>query len=116
MTNQMTKARVIQLRNRVNAALAELAELEGVEIHAGNASFNDAECTFKLNIKIPGATTREESMLEMYMSMDGLQRRGKNGGELIEYHTRKPKFPYIYVLNGKRYKTSRAHAKMLFAA
>ena len=46
--------------------------LEGYEVTVGNASFNDDEVTFKLNIKVKGAKSQAEKDLEQWAKIHNL--------------------------------------------
>ena len=52
--------------------LQGMIELEGYEILVGNASFNDDEVTFKLNIKVKGAKSQAEKDLEQWAEIHNL--------------------------------------------
>ena len=52
--------------------LQGMVELEGYEILVGNASFNDDEVTFKLNIKVKGAKSQAEKDLEQWSTIHNL--------------------------------------------
>lgn len=83
------------------------------------ARFDSAECTFKINARVEGATTRAESELEMMAKLEGIDvnKRGPKGEKLIEYHSRKPKYPWIYeTVRGARYKCTTAQARAKFGA
>ena len=59
---------VKDLRDRLQG----MVELEGYEILVGNASFNDDEVTFKLNIKVKGAKSQAEKDLEQWSTIHNL--------------------------------------------
>jgi len=54
--------------------LSEIASWidDGYEIQLGNASFNDDEATFKLNIKVKGAKSQAEKDLEQWSTIHNL--------------------------------------------
>ena len=52
--------------------LQGMVELDGYEILVGNASFNDDEVTFKLNIKVKGAKSQAEKDLEQWSTIHNL--------------------------------------------
>ena len=83
--------------------------------------YEPAECTFKIRgtvTGVEGVQTRKQTDLERYAALDGIAditKRGPKGEELIEYHTRKPKYPYIYkTVRGARYKCTPDQAKRMF--
>ena len=52
--------------------LQSMVEMEGDEVTVGNASFNDDEVTFKLNIKVKGAKSQAEKDLEQWSTIHNL--------------------------------------------
>ena len=52
--------------------LQSMVEMEGYEVTVGNASFNDDEVTFKLNIKVKGAKSQAEKDLEQWSTIHNL--------------------------------------------
>ena len=49
-----------------------LKNMDEFEISVGNASFSDTEVTYKLNVRLKGAETREQSDLRIFGEMDGI--------------------------------------------
>jgi len=112
----LTKAAVIALRKDIEAALAK-AGVQGVDFQLGNCRYSSNEATFKLTARVAGTATRGESCLSLYARMDGVDHNGvgPKGEKLVEYHTRKPKYPYIYVTRlGKKFKCTSNQAKNMF--
>ena len=83
-------------------------------------SFWSTETTFKIVATVDGFKSNKESNLELYAKMDGIDhtKTGYKGENIVEYHPRKRKYPYIYTSrSGKRFKGSADHMKKLgFAA
>jgi hypothetical protein len=46
--------------------------MDDFEITVGNASFSDTEVTYKLNLRLKGAESREQSDLRIFAEMDGV--------------------------------------------
>ena len=67
-TNRLTRDWVKQIRQ----ALQDSIEVDGFDIKVGNASFDDNEVTFKLNLRIKGAETREQRDLRRFAEMDNV--------------------------------------------
>lgn len=86
-----------------------------VEFTVGNMSFTKAEVNVKISAKIAGAKTIGDSVLESISNRLGLILE-KNGAKLVSYDSKKHKYPFIYEIAGKRYKTSEAGARARFAA
>ena len=62
-------------RNKVKElrdSLQSMVAIEGYEVTVGNASFNDDEVTFKLNIKVKGAKSQAEKDLEQWAEIHNL--------------------------------------------
>ncbi len=49
-----------------------LKNMDEFEISVGNASFSDTEVTYKLNVRLKGAESREERDLRVFGEMDGV--------------------------------------------
>ena len=52
--------------------LQSMVEMEGYEVTVGNASFNDDEVTFKLNLRVEGASSQAEKDLEQWAEIHNL--------------------------------------------
>ena len=116
--SNLTKAQVEALRAQLNAVL-ENAGINGFELSLGNARYGSSEATFQLKAQVKGAQSKEQTALDMYAVMDGVDpdKVSSRGEKLVEYHVRKPKYPYIMVNKaGTKYKISKAEAKRRFPA
>ena len=92
---------------------------KNVSFNAVGARFSAAECTFKIKGAVDGVKTIDQTMLERHAKIDGVDIKtpGPKGETLIEYHNRKPKYPYIYTtVSGKRFKCSSFQAQRMFPA
>ena len=49
-----------------------LKNMDEFDITVGNASFSDTEVTYKLNLRLKGAESREQSDLRIFAEMDGV--------------------------------------------
>ena len=104
--NKLTRDWVKQIRQ----ALQDSIEVDGFDITVGNASFDDSEVTFKLNLRIKGAETREQRDLRTFAEMDNVdvskiaEVRGEKYS-LIGYRTKARSRPYIVqnLINNKEY-------------
>lgn len=94
--NKLTRDWVKQIRQ----ALQNSIEVDGFDITVGNASFDDSEVTFKLNLRVKGAETREQRDLRTFAEMDNVdvskiaEVRGEKYS-LIGYRTKARSRPYI---------------------
>ena len=117
--NSFNRANVRQMQKQIAAVLNEHG-FDNVEFKDnGGARFGSTECTFKVQAKITGTQTRDESALETMAKLHGIDditKVGPKGETLIEFHSRKPKYPFIYTTRrGARYKCSPAQAVRMFA-
>ena len=104
--NKLTRDWVKQIRQ----ALQDSIEVDGFDITVGNASFDDSEVTFKLNLRVKGAETREQRDLRTFAEMDNVdvskiaEVRGEKYS-LIGYRTKARSRPYIVqnLINNKEY-------------
>tara|TARA_Y100000004_G_scaffold25129_1_gene25353 strand:- start:44 stop:415 length:372 start_codon:yes stop_codon:yes gene_type:complete len=84
--------------------------LEQFIVKVGNASFDDTEVTFKVNLRLKGAETREQKDLRTFAEMDNVdvskiaEVRGEKYS-LIGYRTKARSRPYIVqnLINNKEY-------------
>ena len=125
---KITKETVQILRTEINAMLQNLGalpclqHLEGLDISAGNCSFDQDQADFKLSIKIKGAKSQSEKALAIcsdYFCLD-VSKIGKEQGKsfsLVGYNSKASKYPFEMqdLATGKKYKTSLEHAQSLFA-
>jgi len=63
----LNKKIVKDLRDTLQTHL--LKSINEFEVNVGNASFNDTEVTFKLNLRLKGAKTQSQKDLEEYAEM-----------------------------------------------
>jgi len=104
--NKLTRDWVKQIRQ----ALQDSIEVDGFDITVGNASFDDSEVTFKLNLRVKGAETREQRDLRTFAEMDNVdvskiaEVRGEKYS-LIGYRVKARSRPYIVqnLINNKEY-------------
>ena len=116
-TNKLTREWVKQIRQ----ALQDSIEVDGFDINVGNASFDDSEVTFKLNLRVKGAETREQRDLKTFAEMDKIDvsKIGEMRGEkysLIGYRVKAKTRPYIVqnLHNDKEYIFTTAQAQQYF--
>ena len=70
--DKLTRHMVKELRETLDNILRDNERLEQFNVTVGNASFNDDEATFKLNIRVKGAKSQSEKDLELYGNMNNL--------------------------------------------
>ena len=95
--------------------------LEQFIVKVGNASFDDTEVTFKVNLRLKGAETREQKDLRRFAEMDKIDvsKIGERRGEkysLIGYRRTAKTRPYIVqnLHNDKEYIFTTALAQQYF--
>ena len=95
--------------------------LEQFIVKVGNASFDDTEVTFKVNLRLKGAETREQKDLRRFAEMDKVDtsKIAEGRGEkysLIGYRRTAKTRPYIVqnLHNDKEYIFTTAQAQQYF--
>ena len=106
------------LRNEMSALLSKYGIDSNLEFEVGNMKFSANEVEIKVKAKVKGAKTLTNVILESRAAALGLKLKNKFGDELVDYNTRAPKMPFVYInaADGKRYKCDERVAKMRFAA
>ena len=133
MTN-FTKAQLQAIRLAMQDALDRMqnelggAELQGSSLDLAQASFTVANCTynggeatFKVNVLLDGAETKEQKDLTQMAQLMGLDtsKIGNTQGmslSLIGYKSKAPKMPWIVqdLKTGKEYKLTNEQAAQWF--
>jgi uncharacterized protein with HEPN domain len=112
---------VKDLRAILDDILNDNESLEQFIVKVGNASFDDTEVTFKVNLRLKGAETREQKDLRRYAEMDKVDTskiaevRGEKYS-LIGYRRTAKTRPYIVqnLHNDKEYIFTTALAQQYF--
>jgi hypothetical protein len=114
---QFDKTSLKSLRDEMQSLLNKYGVDSNVSFEVGNMKFSSAEVEIKVSAKIVGAKTRTDTILERQISMLGLRMKNHNGDELVEYNTRAPKMPFVYLSarDGRRYKCTKEMAQLRFA-
>ena len=110
-----------QIVKDLRVKLQDIIKMDEFEITVGNASFDDTEVTFKVNLRLKGAETREQKDLRRYAEMDKIDtsKIGEMRGEkysLIGYRRTAKTRPYIVqnLHNDKEYIFTSAQAQQYF--
>jgi hypothetical protein len=114
MIKQFDKTNLKNVRADLNAILSKYAKDNGIEINIGNISFTAGTFSTKMEAKVIGAKTKEDSMLEFMMGFKGLSRTSKCGKTLVGYNTRGKAYPFIYEDAGKKFKCTELTAIRYF--
>ena len=106
-----------QLRYSLDEMFRAFRE-QGIELTIGNMRYNAGEVRFKVTGRVIGATgtPTDASIPSSILSLYGLTSNTVQGRRLVDYNARAKQYPFIYVQGGKRYKTTLARAKVMFAA
>ena len=110
-----------QIVKDLRVKLQDIIKMDEFEITVGNASFDDTEVTFKVNLRLKGAETREQKDLRRYAEMDKVDTskiaevRGEKYS-LIGYRRTARTRPYIVqnLHNDKEYIFTTALAQQYF--
>ena len=60
---------VKDLRDKLQATLESFQDQSDFDVNVGNASYNDTEVTFKVNLRMKGAKTQSEKDLENFAEL-----------------------------------------------
>ena len=110
-----------QIVKDLRVKLQDIIKMDEFEITVGNASFDDTEVTFKVNLRLKGAETREQKDLRRFAEMDKVDTskiaevRGEKYS-LIGYRRTAKTRPYIVqnLHNDKEYIFTTALAQQYF--
>lgn len=126
MTN-FTKPQLKAIREAMQTALDRMEEdygrygIGGVTFNVANCTYNGGEATYKVNVLLDGAETKEQKDLTQMAKLMGLDTSkikdyGPHKMTLIGYKTKAPKMPWIVqdVKTGKEYKLTDTQAEKWF--
>jgi hypothetical protein len=89
------------LRDRIDNALKNIYS-DVFEFELGSCTYDrdGSNATFKLNVRVKGAKTREEKQLNTFADLDDIDinktwTEGTRKFKLCGYNTKAPKFPYL---------------------
>ena len=119
------------LREFINKALQDMRGHNQIimstmyDFELGSCSYDrdGSNATFKLNVRVKGAKTREEKQLNTFADLDDIDinktwTEGTRKFKLCGYNTKAPKFPYlmkdINSSGSQTYKIGTSTAKRLF--
>ena len=112
---QFNRPQLRTLRDELQTELNALGARLGLNISAGNISYEQNACTIQVKAKINGKLTRNQQSISMHASLLGLNNlkygsilKSRSGRvRLVDYKPRSPKYPWILELqNGNQIKTS----------
>ena len=119
MTN-FTKPQLKAIRAAMQSAL-EQVNLEGVNFTVANCTYNGGEATYKVNVLLDGAETKEQKDLTQMAQLFGLDTSKIKDTQgmslsLIGYKSKAPKMPWIVqdLKTNKEYKLTDAQAEQWF--
>ncbi len=103
------------LRVALNGALAEVG-IEGVTFKAGSMSFTGSEATIKVKATTERNAELRTGLVQMWLGAHNVASlTNDDGWALVDYHSRKPKFPFIARdARGKQWKLSPEQARARF--
>jgi len=118
----LDRDKVKQIRDKLQSILGvQPYFLDSYEITVGNASFNDDEVTFKLNIKVKGAKSQAEKDLEQWSTIHNLDltKTARIDGKtfiLSGYRRKARTKPYLMkdIASGNEYIATSDTVKMYF--
>ncbi len=119
MTN-FTKPQLKTIRAAMQSALERL-NYEGMTFNVANCTYNGGEATYKVNVLLDGAETKEQkdlSQMAQLMGLDTSKIKDTQGMtlSLVGYKSKAPKMPWIVqdLKTGKEYKLTDTQAEQWF--
>ena len=124
MTN-FTKPQLKTIRAAMQSALERL-DYEGMTFNVANCTYNGGEATYKINVLLDGAETKEQKDLTQMAQLMGLDtskikdyhdhRSVRYRMQLVGYKTKARKMPWIAqdLLSGNEYKLTDTQAEQWF--
>ena len=119
MTN-FTKPQLKTIRAAMQSALERL-DYEGMTFTVANCTYNGGEATYKVNVLLDGAETKEQkdlTQMAKLMGFDTSKIKDTQGMSLslIGYKTKAPKMPWIVqdLKTNKEYKLTDTQAEQWF--
>jgi len=112
---QLDKTTLRYIRDQINSTLA--GSIENLEFHAGNCSYSGNIATFKLEVKVAGADSREMQDLKRYADMYDIDLEKTHPVyTLVGYLPRSSKYPFLVTKAGAdgTYKITEDMAKRYF--
>ena len=128
MTN-FTKPQLKAIRQAMQTALEQgkiHEAIEGMTFNVANCTYNGGEATYKINVLLDGAETKEQKDLAQMANLIGLDttkiktyedhRSVQYKFSLVGYKTKASKMPWIAqdLLSGKEYKLTDTQAEQWF--
>lgn len=113
--NAFNKVALVELREELNKVFKKF-ESKGIKLDVGNMRFDSAEVDIKVKGTVIGAKTRGNALVESIAKSRGFALENARGDKLVDYKTRSPKYPFVYVdgVDGKRYKCTEDSARSRF--
>jgi hypothetical protein len=115
MIKRFDKSNLNLIRGDINKILESYAKKNGITIKLGNIRFSEGEFSSKIEAKIPGIETMDDTILKSVMASSKLNKNGRDGRVLVSYNTRSRAYPFVYSQNGKMYKCSKESAQFYFS-
>ena len=123
MTN-FTKPQLKAIRQAMQTALEQgkiHEAIEGMTFNVANCTYNGGEATYKVNVLLDGAETKEQKDLTQMAKLMGLDTSKIHDYQgmsmsLIGYKSKAPKMPWIVqdLKTNKEYKLTDTQAESLF--
>ncbi len=112
--SKFDKATCRELRRSMQEAMDRM-DIDGLTIKVGNMTFTDNKVTIKVTAETDGAEDDRSQALQNAVMLHGVKELKVDGHELIDFHPKKRKFPFIMRgPQGGRYKLSPDQARSRF--
>ena len=108
------RATVKALRTKLDAVLADTG-IEGVEFKIGNMRFSETAVDIKVTATTAGEAEVKTDLVESMAKLHGVASTSKDGFTLVDFHSKKPKYPFIATKpGGGRIKMTPEQARLRF--
>lgn len=110
------RASLRTLRTKLEAVLAD-AGIEGVTFRVGNMRFTETSADIKITAETAGETAVIDDLVRHKADLHGVASLKKDGWTLVDFHSKKPKYPFIALdPAGRRMKLTPDQARLRFGA
>jgi hypothetical protein len=90
--------------------------IEGLDVKVGGLRYDVNSATVRITFDTPAAAEDRAHTIAYALKLHGVKTASVPGYEIIDYHDRKPKYPFIVEHKGKKWKYSPTHARETFGA
>lgn len=110
------KSTTAAFRQDLAAVLAKYGMEANLEFKIGTIRFSATDARMTLETKLKGIPTKQDRLAENAICVHNLRETNSAGDKIVGYNARAHAYPIIYTKasDGRRYKCSITHAKLMF--